>query len=248
MIRLISCVVGGFIRLKRVLCKHNLMGQTWIELYSCFQPRPNFSQYFVRQGRWVYCIYIWYPLQLTFLFLCYHWQVMIGFTNDTQDCTNPDALAYNASCHVITTMWPRYLTCELQEDCDLDIMGLSLHRCGDSGADSNFAIVEYTCLAGESRKSRSIPYLTHWGRDKMAAIFQTTFSNTFSWMKTCKFWLRFHWSLFPKVQIAILNRWFRWWLGAGQATSHYLSQWWLDYRRIYASLGLNELTDGTTDI
>ena len=26
-----------------------------------------------------------------------------------------------------------------------------------------------------------------------------------------------------------------------QATSHYLNQWWLDYRRIYASLGLNEL-------
>ena len=27
---------------------------------------------------------------------------------------------------------------------------------------------------------------------------------------------------------------------AGQAQSHYLNQWWLDYRRIYASLGLNE--------
>ena len=26
-----------------------------------------------------------------------------------------------------------------------------------------------------------------------------------------------------------------------QATIHYLNQWWLDYRRIYASLGLNEL-------
>ena len=26
-----------------------------------------------------------------------------------------------------------------------------------------------------------------------------------------------------------------------QATSHYLNQWWLDYRRIYASCGLNEL-------
>ena len=25
--------------------------------------------------------------------------------------------------------------------------------------------------------------LTHWGRDKMAAIFQTTFSNAFSWTK-----------------------------------------------------------------
>ena len=32
------------------------------------------------------------------------------------------------------------------------------------------------------------------------------------------------------------------WRGAVQATSHYLNQWWLVYRRIYASLGLNELT------
>ena len=28
-----------------------------------------------------------------------------------------------------------------------------------------------------------ITMLTHWGRDKMADIFQTTFSNSFSWMK-----------------------------------------------------------------
>ena len=31
------------------------------------------------------------------------------------------------------------------------------------------------------------------------------------------------------------------WLGANQATSHYLNQWWLVYWHIYASLGLNEL-------
>ena len=31
--------------------------------------------------------------------------------------------------------------------------------------------------------------------------------------------------------------------GAVQATSHYLNQWWLFYRHIYASLGLNELID-----
>ena len=37
---------------------------------------------------------------------------------------------------------------------------------------------------------------THWGRDKMAAIFQTGFSNAFSWMKMDKFRSRFHWSLF----------------------------------------------------
>ena len=84
--------------------------------------------------------------------------------------------------------------------------------------------------------------LTHWGRDKMAAIFQTTFSNAFSWMKMFKFRLRFHWSLFPRVQLIILQHWFRWWLGAGQVTSHYLNQWWLIHWRIYASRGLNELT------
>ena len=35
----------------------------------------------------------------------------------------------------------------------------------------------------------------------MAAIFQTTFSNAFFWMKICKFRLRFHWNCFPKGPI-----------------------------------------------
>ena len=34
--------------------------------------------------------------------------------------------------------------------------------------------------------------LTHWGRDKMATISQTTVSNAFSWMKMYQFRLRFH--------------------------------------------------------
>ena len=83
--------------------------------------------------------------------------------------------------------------------------------------------------------------LTHWGRDKMDAISQTTFWSAFSWMKMFEFRLKFHWSLFLRVQLTIFQHWFRKWLGANQATSHYLDQWWLDYRRIYASLGLNEL-------
>ena len=83
--------------------------------------------------------------------------------------------------------------------------------------------------------------LTHWGRDKMAAISQTMFSNAFSWMKIYQFRLGFHWSLFPRVQLTISQQMFRLWLGAVQATSHYLNQWWLVYRRIYASFGLNEL-------
>ena len=84
--------------------------------------------------------------------------------------------------------------------------------------------------------------LTHWGRDKMAAISQTTFSNAFFWMKMYEFRLNCHWSLFLRVQLTISQHWFRWWLGAGQATSHCLNQCWLVYWRINASLGLNELS------
>ena len=51
--------------------------------------------------------------------------------------------------------------------------------------------------------------LTHWGRDKMAAIFQTTFSSAFSWMKKYEFRLRFHWNLFLGVQLTISQHWFR---------------------------------------
>ena len=81
----------------------------------------------------------------------------------------------------------------------------------------------------------------HGGRDKMTTILQTTFSNAFSWQKMFEFRLKFHWTLFLRVQLTIFQHWFRWWLGAVQATSHYLNQWWFVYWRIYASLGLNEL-------
>ena len=76
---------------------------------------------------------------------------------------------------------------------------------------------------------------THWGRDKMTAIFQTIFWNGFSRMKLYEFRLL-------GAQLTIFQHWFRWWIGADQATSHHLNQRWLVYRRIYASLGLNELT------
>ena len=51
--------------------------------------------------------------------------------------------------------------------------------------------------------------LTHWSRDKITAIFQTTFSNAFSWMKMYECWLWFHWSLFLGVQLTIFQHWFR---------------------------------------
>ena len=34
----------------------------------------------------------------------------------------------------------------------------------------------------------SLDEFKHWNRDKMADIFQTTFSSAFSWMKMYEFW------------------------------------------------------------
>ena len=82
-------------------------------------------------------------------------------------------------------------------------------------------------------------WLTHWCCNKMASNFQTTFSKAFSWMKMYKLRSRFHWSLFSSVELTIFQHWFRWWLGTGQATSHYLNQRWLVYWSIpgiYATL------------
>ena len=45
--------------------------------------------------------------------------------------------------------------------------------------------------------------LTHLPMDKMAAISQTIFSDAFLWMKFFLFWLKFHLSVFPKVQLTI---------------------------------------------
>ena len=89
--------------------------------------------------------------------------------------------------------------------------------------------------------TRASKWLTHWGRAKMAAGFQTAFSNAFSEKKMYEFRLKFHWKLFLRVQLILFQYQFRWWLGADQATSHYLNRWWSGYWRINVSLGLNEL-------
>ena len=69
----------------------------------------------------------------------------------------------------------------------------------------------------------------HFNRDrnKMVAIFQTTFSNAFFWREMFEFRFICYWSLFLRGQLTTFQHWFRQWLGAGKATSHYLNQWWL---------------------
>ena len=50
---------------------------------------------------------------------------------------------------------------------------------------------------------------THWGRYKIDAILQTTFSNAISLIKMFEFRLKFHWSLFLRGQLTIFQHWSR---------------------------------------
>ena len=49
----------------------------------------------------------------------------------------------------------------------------------------------------------------HWDLNKMATILQTKISNAFSLMEITAVWLKFHWALFPRVQLALNQQWFR---------------------------------------
>ena len=83
--------------------------------------------------------------------------------------------------------------------------------------------------------------LTYWGRDKMAAISQMTFSNAFSWIKmyefqekftkVCSYRSNWQYSSIGSDNGLVPNRWQAiFWTNGG-----------LVYWCIYASLGLNEL-------
>ena len=65
--------------------------------------------------------------------------------------------------------------------------------------------IRWWCGLGEITAVSSV--LTHWGREKMTAIFH--FSNGFSWMKMYEFRLTFHWSLFLGVKLTTFQHWFR---------------------------------------
>ena len=83
--------------------------------------------------------------------------------------------------------------------------------------------------------------LTHWGLEKWPQIswrlFKCIFLNENIQISIIKISPKF----VPEGQINNFQHRSRLWSGAGQATSHYLNQWWLVCWGIYASPGLNEL-------
>ena len=51
--------------------------------------------------------------------------------------------------------------------------------------------------------TREYFFISSLSLDKIAAVSQTAFSNAFSSMKQCEFWLKFHCNLFLRVQLTI---------------------------------------------
>ena len=90
--------------------------------------------------------------------------------------------------------------------------GFFLSGCGRAHRQSTVRLVN-SCLLLKINFIVSVNLgdsLTHWGRDEMNDISQTTFSNVFSSMKMFEFRLKFHWSLFPpRVKSTIFQHWFR---------------------------------------
>ena len=86
---------------------------------------------------------------------------------------------------------------------------------------TNIVPAQISILPGLQRFNNEFDGLTHWGPNKMVAI-SHTFSNAFFCVKMGEFCLRFHWSLFLRFELTILQHWFRSSPGANQATSHCL--------------------------
>ena len=60
-------------------------------------------------------------------------------------------------------------------------------------------------MAETGKQAKVGSELTHWGLDKMAAIFQMTLSEAFSWMKLIVYGYKFYLALFLMAKIGLGN-------------------------------------------
>ena len=96
-------------------------------------------------------------------------------------------------------------------------------------------------LLWQNRETDLIYFLTHWGLDKVADIFQTIFSSAFSLIKMYFVTIKFSLILVASGPINNTSALVKIMAWRRPCDSRYLNQWWLIYRRIYVSFGPNEL-------
>ena len=93
------------------------------------------------------------------------------------------------------------------------------HHDGYSCPSDKLAINQHVLLTLQWLKNVIVAHVS-------TAVSQTIFSNAFSWMKKYEFRVKSHWNLLLRLQLTISQHWFRYWLGAEEATSHYSNQCW----------------------
>ena len=110
--------------------------------------------------------------------------------------------------HLITVLRPHsgHSTCHFLLDFPLVVVLITRsqangchpagHMCLHMGA--SWSIQLYCCI------NSSPP-----GQNGRHSACQTTFLNAFSWMKMTESQFKFHWNLFPGVQLTISQHWFR---------------------------------------
>ena len=99
--------------------------------------------------------------------------------------------------------------------------------CGDNTLDQNWlSKVKACCLTASSHTWTNVD------------IFKCIFLNENAWIPII---ISLKFALFLRVQLTLFQHWLKWWLGAVQATSHYLNQVLFVYWYIYASLCPNVL-------
>ena len=100
-------------------------------------------------------------------------------------------------------IWNSYmLICDISKRClrnGSPLVSASLHYVMELG---HHWFREWLLAWLVTKSDKPLVTLTHCGQDKMAAIFQTTFWNGFSWFKMCEFWLKFQQNLFPGSNIS----------------------------------------------
>ena len=87
---------------------------------------------------------------------------------------------------------------------------------------------KYICYHKEYVHDALSPIFTKHGLEQNGRHFAEDILNAFLWKKMFVSLFKFHCSLFLSVQLIIRFHRFRQWLGAEQATKHYLDQWWLN--------------------
>ena len=135
---------------------------------------------------WIHSTRGWWALDPILAKICaVTWQIMISSCH----------MQWQLSCHDMRLLITMKIGERFSQDFNYELINLLQDRSLDSVSGTviyinnirhQYLLPEWSRFSIET-KMPYYPCLTHWGRDKMDAISQTTFSNAFSWMKMLEF-------------------------------------------------------------